>query len=120
MYGPQGEAERFGPACRVRELGFGAGEVATHEARRGQVDMGIRERLVNPKPLGVHLLLVRYGQARRGRFEVGNGGIELAAQPRHHPEQHLDHRAEPRPPLSRPVRSDSITRTDPRTSPRVT
>ena len=25
MYGPQGEAERFGPACRVRELGVGAG-----------------------------------------------------------------------------------------------
>ena len=51
------------------------------------------------EPHRVDLVLVCCGQARRGRLEVGAGGIELAAQPRHHPEPRLDHRTEPLPPL---------------------
>ena len=82
-----GEAELFGPACRVRQLGLGAGEIAAHEADQGQVDVRRRDRVVGLKPHRVDLVLVCCGQARRGRLEVGAGGIELAAQPRHHPEQ---------------------------------
>ena len=97
-----GEAEPLGPACHLRQLGLGAGEIAAHEADQGQVDVRRRDRLVGLEPHRVDLVLVCGGQPARGLLEVGTGGIELAAQPRHHPQPDLDHRTQPRPPLPGP------------------
>ena len=63
------------------------------------MDVRRRDRVGGHEPHRVDLVLVCCGQIRRGLLEMGTGGVELAAQPRHHPEPGLDHRAEPLPAL---------------------
>ena len=99
LNGPWGKPSPSDPACHLRQLGLGAGEIAAHEARQGQVEARRRDRVVGLKPHHVDLVLVCCGQARHGLLEVGTGGIELAAKPRDHPERSLDHRTQPLPPL---------------------
>ena len=110
LNGPWGKPSSFGPACRLRQLGLGAGEIAAHEADQGQVDVRRRDRVVGIEPHRVDLVLVCCGQARGGPLEVGTRGIEFAAQ---------EHATTPKQasitgrnhcrPSSRPARSDSST-----------
>jgi hypothetical protein len=92
-----GDAQLFSPARRLRQLGVRADEIAAHEADQGQVDARRRDWLFRQEPHRVDLVLVYGGLVRRCRLEVGTGGSELAAQPRHHPERGVDHRPEPPP-----------------------
>ena len=106
-----GEAELFGPARRLRQLGFGAGEIAAHEATRARwMCANAIGSSAGTTPRQSRAGLLRPGPPWPPRG--GKGGIELAAQPRHHPERGLDHRTKPLPALSRPARSDSITWAD--------
>ena len=96
MNGPRGS--RAGrPGVRRASLGLGAGEIAVHDVGQGQVH--VRDRLVGLEPHRVNVVVACWGLAGRGRLEVGNGGIEVAAQPGHGPGQGLDRRAEPLPAL---------------------
>ena len=63
------EAELGGPACRARQLGLGAGEIAVHEAGQGQVH--VRDRLVGLEPHRVNVVVACWRPGRswppRGR-----------------------------------------------------
>ena len=83
----------------MRQLCLTAGEIAANEADQGQVHVRQHDRIVGLKPRRVNLVRVGCGRARGGHLEVGDGGIELAAQKRHHPESGLDPTSEPRPAL---------------------
>jgi hypothetical protein len=62
MYGPRGEAEPFGSACREGHLGLRAGEIAAHQRDQRQVDVRGRDRLVGHKlPHGGNVVVICLG-----------------------------------------------------------
>ncbi len=70
------------------------------------------DRVVGHKlPHGGNVVVICWGQTRRGRLEVATAGIKLATQTRHNPKQHFDRRAKPLSALkSRAQRLDHLGR----------
>ena len=83
----------------MRQLGLGAGQIATHQAGPTQMHVRRRDRLRGHEPHRVNPVEVCCGQVHGRLLEKGTGGVELAAKPRQNPGHNVGHRAEPLPAL---------------------
>ena len=55
---PLREAECFDPACRVRQLGLGVGEIAARQAGQRQMEVRRRNRVVRLEPHRLDLVVI--------------------------------------------------------------